>query len=138
MKSQDESFSMLRDYIGFDRRTLLIFLALVAGVFVVVTGIYIAIFGFKDWETNMQRAGSMMVANFNTPATGGIEDLTGPRAPRPRPAAVPAAVQYTCPNCGAVGLPHWSPNGTPICPNCGSVMTVAGRAGANARLAARP
>lgn len=127
MNNREESFSMLRDYMGFDKRTLFIFLALVAGVFVVVTGIYIAIFGFQEWETNMQRAGSMMIANYDAPVAPGLA-----------PAAATPAVQYTCPNCGAAGLPQWSQDGTPRCPNCGSTMMVGGRAGGNARLAAQP
>jgi predicted RNA-binding Zn-ribbon protein involved in translation (DUF1610 family) len=127
MDNREESFSMLRDYMGFDRRTLFVFLALVAGVFIVVTGIYIAIFGFQEWETNMQRAGSMMIANYDAPV-----------APRLAPAAAVPAVQFSCPNCGAVGLPRWNPGGTPVCPNCGSVMTVGGRAGANSRIAVQP
>ncbi len=138
MRAHDESHSLLDDYFGFDRKTLLVFLGLVASVMFVVTCIYVAIFGFDNWKTNMARAGSMMIANFDAPVTGTTEQFIGPGAPRSAPGAVPAAAQYICPNCGAVGLPGWSTNGTPICPNCGVGMTLAGMAGGNVRVAAAP
>jgi type IV secretory pathway TrbD component len=146
-ENREESFSLLHDYMGIDRRTLLIFTALVVGVTVVVTGIYVAIFGFDTWTTNMERAGSMMVANFDPRVNGqgqDIPDIPDPRVRAPamapanldvppwgvntRPVAAPPAAQFVCPKCGAVGLPAWSQAGAPLCPYCRGVMSVAGRA----------
>ena len=42
-------------------------LALLIGVFAVVTGIYVALNGINSWKTNMQQAGSLMVSNFDAP-----------------------------------------------------------------------
>lgn len=144
MTRENESTSLLNNYLGLDGRTLITFGTLVGGVFVVVTGIYVAIFGFESWTRDMQQAGNMMVAGFNT-AAGGVAPVQVFQPPQPsgqrpetgRAGAAPAA-QFVCPNCGAVGLPRWSNTGTPVCPNCGGVMAVAGRAGNPVQLAARP
>ena len=157
MKSDKESGSLLRDYFGLDGRMLLTFAGLVAGVLVVVTGIYVAIFGYDDWKKDMKQAGSMMVAGFNAPANGAVAPAPAQLAPAspirmnptmqaPSQYVCPApgqlapvmqgAAQYVCPSCGAVGLPVWTPNGAPTCPNCGSIMAMAGRRGASPQLAA--
>jgi predicted RNA-binding Zn-ribbon protein involved in translation (DUF1610 family) len=138
MQDQDEKFNLFREYMGFKQKTMLWYMALVAGVVVLVTVIYTSIFGYGTWKRNMQRAGSMMVANFD-PAAPGVN--LGPVAPAPYgvvPAAAPAQ-QYVCPGCGATGLPNWSPGGAPQCPNCGTIMAVAGRRSRGiARQAAAP
>lgn len=140
MKNQEEPASAFRDYFGFDTRTLAIFFGLVVGVVVVVTAIYVSIFGFDNWKSNMSQASSMMLLNFNDPnaAAGTTTGPAGPVVAAPVPATGQAGAQYSCPACGAVGLPEWSPNGTPLCPNCGTVMIVTGKTGGQAHLAARP
>ena len=143
MINQEETEGAFSDYFGFDMRTLGIFSGLVVGVVVVVTGIYIAIFGFDSWKSSMSQAGSLMLSNLNTPnaAAGTAPAPAGTVTPAPAAPAPPAArsgAQYVCPTCGAAGLPQWSPNGTPLCPRCGGVMVVTGNTGGNARLAARP
>jgi len=113
-----ELFHLLRVYLGIDQRTAALFVALVVAAVATVTGIYIAIFGFDRWRTDMSRAGSMMIATYATPVA------TAPAGPPARP--TPAA-QYLCPACGAVGLPAWGRGGAPHCPGCGRVMAVQGR-----------
>ena len=106
MRKPQESFSLLENYLGFDRRALLIFALLACGVLVVVTVIYIANSGFQTWQTNMERAGSMMIANFNqgVPNQAARAVQPGATAPNARvqvPVAPRAPCQYQCPNCGA-------------------------------------
>ena len=134
MNVDKKSFNLIREYTGIDRKTLFTFMGLVLIVFVVVTGIYVAIFGFNTWATNMEQAGSMMIANFDVPVNGNtmvanFDDRTPGVPIAGRVIRAPAAVQYSCPNCGAVGLPLWGPNGTPRCPNCRGVMNVQGKQG---------
>lgn len=145
MRDQKESLGVLKTYFGIDKSSMLIFSVLVVGVFIVVTGIYVAIFGYKNWKSNMESAGSMMVANFNTPTTGNVNNPVGsrstgvqPGAPCLVPAPQAAQGQYVCPNCGAVGLPSWNQAGTPLCPNCGASMSLTGQARSNTQLAAAP
>lgn len=109
--NDQEPIGLVGEYWGIRVRTLKVLVALVACVFVVVTGIYIALFGFRTWSKNMRRAGSMMVINFEPPATA------------PPATAPPPALQYTCPTCGPVGLPQMGPNGASVCPQCGAPMT---------------
>jgi len=140
MKNHEEPASALSDYLGFDRRKLAIFSGLVAAVVVVVTGIYVSIFGFDSWKSNMSQASSMMLSNFDVP-NAAASATTGPVGPAQAafaPATGQAGAQYVCPSCGAVGLPRWSTGGSPLCPNCGSMMGVAAGAGGQARLAAQP
>lgn len=59
-----EPTGLLREYLGFRARPALIFAALIIGALAVVTAIYVSIFGFDTWSTNMQRAGSMMVIRY--------------------------------------------------------------------------
>lgn len=105
-ETENESLNLLEDYLGIEKKHLSILIAIMASVFVLVTGIYIALFGFQHWRTNMSRAGSMMVINFQVNGTNTVTR------------------QYVCPSCGAVGLPQQGPNGEPLCPNCGQRMKV--------------
>jgi predicted RNA-binding Zn-ribbon protein involved in translation (DUF1610 family) len=102
IKDTDESVPLLEDYLGMGRRTLYTLLALVAGAFVVATFVYIALYGFQSWKTNMARAGSQMVINYDVPV------------------AAQNDFQYVCPNCGVVKQPGWAADGTPLCPSCGA------------------
>ncbi len=140
MNNHEEPTNVFADYFGFDMRTLATFSGLVIGVVVVVTGIYVAIFGFDNWRSSMSQAGALMLSNVQAPnaATGMPTAPVGPAVSAPASPTARSGAQYSCPNCGAVGLPQWSPNGTPLCPSCGGVMTVTGKTGGNARLAARP
>lgn len=72
-----ERFSLLRDYLGLELRTLLVLLGLVTAAFVVVTLIYGSIFGFRQWASNMHRAGSLMVINY-CPSCGGAIPVAAP------------------------------------------------------------
>jgi hypothetical protein len=76
-KGVPERVSLLRDYLGLERRTLLVFLALVGAAFFVVTLIYGSIFGFRKWASNMHRAGSLMVINY-CPSCGGPVTVASP------------------------------------------------------------
>ena len=142
MKSQEEFEGALSGYFGIDKRTWAIFFGLVFGVVIVVTCIYVAIFGFDSWKTSMAGAGSMLLSNFDPQAgAGGTVGQGGQMLQGVAPAAVPAfqgGTQYTCPACGAVGLPIWNQVGTPTCPTCGALMVIAGNAGANGHLMAAP
>ena len=100
----DEPEGILEDYLGIKRRTLYVLAAVVAVVIAAVIGIYVSIWGLERWKKNMSRAGDAMVINFE-----------------PQPMA--QAVQYTCPTCGAVGLPLWDENAVPHCPKCGRPMS---------------
>jgi predicted RNA-binding Zn-ribbon protein involved in translation (DUF1610 family) len=124
MKTNQESFSYINEYIGIDKRKLIIFFSLLLGVFVVVTGIYVAIFGYQDWKTNMQRAGSMMVANFDQPQVPASPVIGVPAVQPTLAPSYQPTVQYACPQCGIAGLPNWSANGAPLCPRCGSLMSI--------------
>jgi len=133
MNDHDKQTSTFMDYFGLNGRTLAIFWGLVICVVVVVTAIYVLIFGFDSWRSNMSQASSLMLTNVDVP---GAE--AGPAAAAVMPAAGPTGAQYVCPTCGAVGLPRWSPDGTPTCPGCGAVMIVTGRTQSPSQLAARP
>ncbi len=140
MTSNEEQVNPFREYFGFDGRALVTFFSLVAGVLVVVTGIYVAIFGLDNWKSSMSQAGSMMLSNFND-TNGAGAGINNPGVPAAMGAAQPSSpvgVQFSCPNCGAVGLPNWSQQGAPLCPNCGNVMNVTGPTGGKSRLAAAP
>jgi len=106
VKDQEESVSLVEDYLGIGKRTLYILLAITACALVATTGIYIGIYGFRHWRTNMNRATEAMVINFNAPTTA------------------PAAAQYVCPNCQVTVAPVWSPNTAPVCPICGARLNV--------------
>ena len=142
--NQDKPMSTLEEYLGFSAGKIMIFCGLVLGVVVIVTGIYVAIFGFDNWKSSMQQAGSMMLANFDpvpAPGTGVVitPQVAVPPVAQVAPAAPVAATQFVCPNCGAAGLPNWSLTGAPLCPNCGAVMGVAGsQTSPAARLAFAP
>jgi hypothetical protein len=75
--SDVQRFSLLRDYLGIEPRTLLVLFGLVAAAFVVVTVIYGSIFGFDRWASNMHRAGSLMVINY-CPSCGGAIPVAAP------------------------------------------------------------
>lgn len=126
MVQQPESFSMLKDYLGIDKRKTAIFSALIVGVFVTVTSIYIAIYGFDTWSDNMKSAGSLMIVNLDAPLqnTPGVSTNIDRRVIQP--IGLATTVQYFCSSCGLSGLPLWSNSGTPMCPTCGAVMTVTG------------
>ncbi len=138
MTSEDKSVGMLQDYLGLDGKTMITFTGLVVSVLVVVTGIYVSIFGFDTWKTNMKRAGSLMVINAQQPVNGaqpGMNNgmalpaaarMPAPATPYAVPLAPPAATQFVCPACGASGLPAWTTNGAPVCPSCGAVMGATG------------
>jgi len=134
MNSEDEHIGLIQEYFGFDQRRVLISLAMVAGVAVVVTLIYVAIFGFDTWKSNMKQAGNMMVVNFQPPGANGVVE---PNIV-PLPAAATSTIQYLCPTCGIVGLPRWSVGATPVCPQCGAVMSIVGQNPATTQLAAAP
>ena len=129
MSDQTESYSLLNDYVGIDKRTTVIFLSLIIGIFIVVTCIYVAIFGLQNWTSNMKRAGSMMIANFDAPLSVPQAIPSVPGAVAAQPAATVAAAQFHCATCGLSGLPLWNQNGTPLCPTCGAVMMVRGLGG---------
>jgi len=95
MTSEEEPYSLLKSYFGIERRTFFVFLALIAGALLVATCIYVAIFGFDNWRTNMARAGSLMIIN-------------APAAPYVAPAATP----FTSPNCNRM-VNFNPPAGTP-------------------------
>lgn len=133
MDNKDEATSLLEEYFGIDLKRVLVFFGLVLGVFVVITGIYVSIFGMDTWKSSMSQAGSLMLANFDQPATG-ADGVVRPFAP----AAAQTATQYSCNQCGALGLPLWDPNGTPLCPSCGAVMNMTSTVMGGAHLAAAP
>lgn len=77
LTSDGERFSLLRDYLGLERRTLLVILGLVVAAFAAATVIYGSIFGFGKWASNMHQAGSLMVINY-CPSCGGAVTVAGP------------------------------------------------------------
>jgi hypothetical protein len=99
--TEEETVGLLEDYLGIGRRTAVSLVVLIALVLAAATGIYISMFGFQHWKENMKRAGDAMVINFGDPVVAG---------------------QYTCPCCGAVGLPLPGPRGEPVCPVCRGTM----------------
>jgi len=132
----EKPLGLLNLYFNFNSYKLLLFLGIVVLTTLVVTGIYVSIFGFNSWQSNMSQAGSLMLANFPTPIANTVDPNTsGSIASQPNasgvatpPAAAPlnggSTNQFVCPNCGPVGLPNVSTNGMPLCPNCGTVMGV--------------
>jgi predicted RNA-binding Zn-ribbon protein involved in translation (DUF1610 family) len=145
MDNNHEPTGLLEIYFGFNATKILTFLVLVIGIVVVVTAIYVAVFGFDNWKSSMQQAGSLMLSDFNQPVAPGA--VTGPggggvplyTAPQPLTATPRVAAQFRCPNCGTVGLPNTSAGGVSLCPNCGTQMTVVGgQTGTNMKLAAAP
>jgi len=119
---EPQSANLVEDYLGIDHRILIILVSLTIATLLAVTAFYIVNNGFGTWASNMKRAGSMMVINFDQPIPIRAIDPTG--QPQQPPVSGQIAIQHICPNCGATALPHFSPDGTPYCPNCGSVMTV--------------
>ena len=142
MTNEEKPVGMVQDYLGLDGKTMITFTGLVVSVLVVVTGIYVSIFGFDTWTTNMKRAGSLMVINAHQPVGGAqpgmnnglaaplapLAPAVAPTAPYAMPLIPPAATQFVCPNCGNTGLPAWTANGAPVCPGCGAVMGATGQA----------
>lgn len=136
MNGPTEPSSALKDYLGVGGRPIVLFLALVIGTTAVVTCIYGAIFGFDTWSNNMQQAGSLVLSDFNTPATQ-PGTIAGPTGHGINPAgATVGGSQLNCPNCGPVALPQWTPHGTPLCPACGAPLSLGGASGNKAKLAA--
>lgn len=105
METLDESVNLVEDYLGIDRRTLKLLLAIAACALVATTGIYIHIYGLQRWRTNMDRAGEAMVIDFEEPA------------------ASRAAARYVCPGCGTVEVSTWSRGEPPRCPICGGRLS---------------
>jgi len=136
MKNEEEPSSIIKDYFGFDARSLLIFFSLVVGVVAVVTGIYVAIFGFKSWSTSMEQAGTLLLANSGAPVAA--QDTGAGQAGSPNcPAGmVPNTAQYRCPSCGGMGVPRWDQSGTAYCPGCNAPMQAIAQAGTDPQLAA--
>lgn len=124
MEDTKEFEGVMSDYFGFDLRKLLIFCGLVFAVVVVVTGIYVAIFGFDSWKNSMTQAGDLMLAAQNVPMANGAAGTMVMQSPAPQ-----AGAQYNCPTCGTTGLPMWNANGSPLCPACGALMGIAGNVG---------
>ena len=128
----EEPVGLLSLYFNFSSYRLLLFLGIVILTTLVVTGIYVSIFGFDNWKSNMSQAGSLMLANFPTPVanTGnpnGPNAVGVPTPLSPAPLNTGTTNQFVCPNCGPVGLPNVSATGTPLCPSCGMVMGVGGQ-----------
>jgi len=128
MSSRPEPNGLLDAYLNINRHRMFICLALVCGVTVVVTLIYIAVFGFQSWKSNMKQAGSMMIINFPAPVGAPMPLGIQPQPLYTVPAQGAGALQYVCPNCGVVGVPRWSVGPTPLCPQCGSMVSVTGAA----------
>ena len=124
MEDTKEYEGIMADYFGFELRKLLIFGGLVLGVAVVVTGIYVSIFGFDSWKNSMVQAGDLMLAAQNAPLTNGNPGNTTAPA-----GSGQAGAQYNCATCGTTGLPLWNAAGAPLCPTCGALMGIAGNAG---------
>lgn len=135
----EKPVGLLNLYFNFSSYKLILFFGIVVMTTLVVTGIYVSIFGLDSWESNMSQAGSLMLANFPTPiANTANPNASGAVANQPNASgfANPSAVapsnrgstnQFVCPNCGPVGLPNVSTNGSPLCPNCGATMGVGGQ-----------
>lgn len=138
-KYPEKSVGVLNLYFSFNSAKLLLFLGIVVLTALVVTGIYVSIFGFDNWKSNMSQAGSLMLANFPTPlnttgnqiGNGTVADSPNALgiATTPVQSAPPQGTtnQYICPYCGPVGLPNMSTNGVPLCPSCGMVMGIGGQ-----------
>lgn len=126
LPDNEPSLKLLEHYLGIDAKTSYIIIGLVAIGLVVATGIYIGTFGFQHWRTNMNRAGDMMVINFDLPMAAQPMAPTGnPLTQRPVPAAAQSQSPFFCPSCGMLGLPFWS-GGAPMCPTCGALMSSPG------------
>jgi len=134
MKNEEESSSVIKDYFGFDARSLAIFFGLVIGVILVVTGIYVAVFGFESWSTNMEQAGTLLLTAAPVDASGAGAGQPG--APSYSMGNGPAAAQYRCPNCGGMCAPLRDQAGTPYCPGCNTPMQAIGQAGGSPQLVA--
>jgi hypothetical protein len=129
---------LLNLYFHFNGHKLLLFFGIVFLTILVVTGIYVSIFGFDIWKSNMSQAGSLMLANFPTAIanTGNPNAIpTVPNSPNAGIVTIPPSStavtngttsQFVCPNCGPVGLPNVDANGLPLCPSCGAVMGAGG------------
>jgi len=136
MKNEEESSSVIKEYFGFDARSLAIFFGLVVGVIVVVTGIYVAVFGFKSWSTNMEQAGTLLLTGTGAPVGAPVAGAGQLGTPNYAAGTVPTATQYRCPNCGGMCAPLREQVGTPYCPGCNTPMQAIGQAGGSSQLVA--
>jgi len=133
VKNREPNFDLIQEYLGFNGRSIVFFLAILVGTVAVVTCIYTAIFGYDTWQNNMDQAGSLMLSNLEVPPTD--PNTAGPVGPNVVPAAGTGGCQLLCPTCGVVDRPNWNAQGDPICPTCGGMLQVAG-GGTASRLAA--
>ena len=134
MREQEEDINLLREYLGFGGRSLVIFLAATVGTVAVVTCIYTSIFGYESWSNNMEQAGSLMLSGMDAPVADPAAPPTG--GAQAVPAATTGGCQLQCPSCGVVDFPIWSTTGDPMCPKCGVLLD--GIANGAAQLAANP
>lgn len=100
---------MFEQYFGMDIKRFGYFSGMVAGVALIVTIIYWAVFGFDRWKEEVRMASDLIMAASVAPVAQA-------------PAGPGVAGQYVCPQHGAVGLPNLNATGVPHCPVCGQVM----------------
>ena len=101
---------MLAQYFDVDVKRIGYFFGLVIGAVIIVSLIYLAIFGFDRWQGGMQGALDLMTAAVAAPSGQGYSFPS-------------SAGQYVCPRDSAVGLPNFDGAGIPHCPVCGQVMS---------------
>jgi hypothetical protein len=124
---------VLLDYFGADAKKFVIFALVLLGAIAVGTVPYILFAGYDKWSQNVGAATNMLLADFPVAASPLPQ---GPGGYSVIPTAAPAAQalppgstrQYTCPSCGASGLPIWTPAGQPTCANCGGLMSASPQA----------
>lgn len=113
----------MSDRYDIDAKRLGYFVGSVVAAAVVVTAVYVGLYGLKKWTGGVQQGANLMLAATRAPIQGGARTGT--------------AGQYICPTHGAVGLPVFDAAGVAHCPICNQPMSFNGsRAGGQAGLVA--
>ena len=102
----------MSDRYDIDAKRLGYFVGSILAAAVVVTAVYIGLYGLKKWSGGVQQGANLMLAATQVPSQGAARTGT--------------TGQYVCPTHGAVGLPAFDAAGAPHCPICNQAMSFNG------------
>lgn len=106
MKNTGNKNSILFEYLQLERKTVFVAIGLVVCVTVVAIVVYSSINGVDTWKQNMQKAGDMMVIQYNTPLGGATITAKTQRPINRNQSRTTTKGLMTCPKCGASVMPN--------------------------------